>query len=85
MLDSMTQTAVLDTIRPFVKKDADSGYEMQGSALLGNDLGIDSGRFVEIILLLEDRFNLTIEDAAIDRLLTIDDIVEYIQARVPAK
>jgi acyl carrier protein len=72
-------TAVLEAIRPFIKKDPDGG-EPAGSASLVQDLGIDSGRFVEIILLLEQRFNLTFEDSAIDRLRTLDDITAYIQS-----
>jgi acyl carrier protein len=43
-----------------------------------DDLGVDSLELVEIILKLEEKFKVSIPDADVSKLLTINDIVEYI-------
>jgi NADH dehydrogenase (ubiquinone) 1 alpha/beta subcomplex 1 len=43
-----------------------------------NDLGLDSLDHVEVIMAMEDEFNIEIPDTDAERLLTPDDIVRYI-------
>ena len=43
-----------------------------------NDLGGDSLQIVEIIMSLEEHFNIIIEDAAVDRINTVEDIYKEI-------
>ncbi len=44
-----------------------------------NDLGGDSLQIVEIIMTLEEHFNIIIEDAAVDRLNTVEDIYKELR------
>jgi len=50
-------------------------------ARLVEDLGADSANVMVLIMDLEDRFNLQVEDSAITTLKTVGDIADYIQAR----
>jgi len=43
-----------------------------------NDLGGDSLQIVEVIMTLEEHFNIIIEDAAVDRINTVEDIYKEI-------
>ena len=50
-------------------------------ARLVEDLGADSANVMVLIMDLEDRFNLQVEDSAITTLKAVGDIADYIQAR----
>ena len=54
------------------------------SAGLIKDLHINSVRVVDLIIDLEDRFGLLVEDAVIDRLRRVGEIVDYIAHRLAA-
>lgn len=45
------------------------------------DLGADSLDVVELVMELEDLFNLKIEDEAVESIVTVQDIVKYIDAK----
>ncbi len=46
---------------------------------IAEDLGADSLDVVEMLMSIEDEFDVEIPDDAIDKLKTIGDVVEYIQ------
>jgi acyl carrier protein len=56
--------------------------EINPMAKLTEDLGADSLTIVEIIMELEDTFDIEISDNDIDEKSTIDDIIKYIEAKV---
>lgn len=43
-----------------------------------NDLGLDSLDQVEVIMAVEDEFNIDIDDVASEKLFTVKDIVEFV-------
>jgi len=43
-----------------------------------NDLGGDSLQIVEVIMTLEEHFNIIIEDEAVDRINTVEDIYKEV-------
>ena len=49
------------------------------------DLGADSLDTVELIMALEDAFNLEISDEDAEKLLTVREVVEYLQKKVANK
>ena len=49
-------------------------------ANLKEDLGADSIDAVEVIMSLEDEFNVTISDDAAQNIKTVQDLVNYIEA-----
>ena len=47
---------------------------------LDDNLGIDSLNTIELIMDLEDKFKLTIEESEAQKFVTIKDIVDFIEA-----
>ena len=46
------------------------------------DLGIDSLEIFEIIMALEDEFNIEIPNEDVENIKNIDDIIKYIKSKV---
>lgn len=49
-------------------------------ASLSDDLGADSLAAVELVMALEEASGITIDDADVETLKTVDDIVKYLEA-----
>ena len=47
-----------------------------------NDLGADSLDIVELVMALEEEFNIEIPDADAEKVVTVGDVVEYIKENV---
>ena len=47
---------------------------------LGEDLKADSANVMVMIMDMEDNFNITVEDDAVNTLKTVGDVVKYIEA-----
>jgi len=45
---------------------------------LMNEAGIDSPRMIDVVLEIEDRFNLTLEDEEVQNLRTFGDLVDLV-------
>jgi len=58
--------------------------DLTGQTELIMDLNLDSLAIFEIVIELEETFNLRISDEDIDRIKTIDEIVKYIVGREAA-
>lgn len=54
--------------------------ELHGSTELIDDLSLDSLAMYEIVIDLEETFQLQISDSDIDKIRTVDDAVQYILA-----
>lgn len=55
--------------------------QVTNTASFTNDLGADSLDNVELIMEFEREFNLTIEDADAEKILTVADAVSYIESK----
>ncbi len=49
-------------------------------AELSADLGINSIELANLVMLCEDKFDITIEDEDLHRFLTVGDVVEYLES-----
>lgn len=58
------------------------GDEITEDAAFVDDLGADSLDTVEMIMELEDEFDIEIPDEDIERIVTVGDAIEYIKRRV---
>ena len=59
---------------------ADASVEMDSSFI--DDLGADSLDIVELVMALEEEFDLEIPDADAEKVVTVGDVVEYIKENV---
>jgi acyl carrier protein len=74
---------VLDKIRDVVvKKFKVQAENVNGATRLREDLNVDSLDAVELIMELEDTFNVKISDDEAQKLKTIGDIVKFIEPKV---
>ena len=46
---------------------------------LSSDLGINSIELVDLVMLCEEKFDITIDDSDIGRFVTIQDVVDYLE------
>ena len=77
MNEGALPSAIVDEIRPHVTNKEALATATSETDLF-DDLRVNSARMVEITLALEDRFDIEIPDDAIDRLLTLGDIVALV-------
>ncbi|MCL2925460.1 MAG: acyl carrier protein [Trichodesmium sp. MAG_R04] len=59
--------------------------EVRPEANFANDLGADSLDTVELVMALEEEFNIEIPDEAAEKISTVKAAVDYIKAQVSAK
>ena len=77
MHDVFERLANIISTKTKVKKEEiklDSDFEL--------DLNLDSLDIVEIVMAIEEEFNITIPDDDVQKLKTVKDAVEYIQNKI---
>jgi len=73
---------MLEQIKPLIAEALNlDEAEITLEATLKDDLGIDSLDAVELIMELEDGFDVKIEDAEAQAFVTIGDIVKLLEAK----
>lgn len=71
---------VFEKIKKILAEQLDvDAEEMSLDTKIADDLGADSLDVVELLMAIEDEFDVEIPDEEIERLKTIGDVVEYIQ------
>ena len=78
------QAKVLEVIRPYVKDEAVLAT-LTGKTDIIKDLKINSARFVDILLDLEDAFEIAIDDAAAEKIVVVDDAINVINDKLILK
>lgn len=73
---------VLSVIKNFEKVDAKKVNE---TAKFVEDLGLDSLDVVEVVMAMEEEFTIEIPDNESDKLLTAEQVIDYIAAHPMAK
>ena len=74
---------ILDKIKELIiEQTGVSADKLDMDTSLVNDLEADSLEAVEIIMALEDEFDIEIPDEDAERFLTIRDMVEYLEKTV---
>ena len=67
---------ILEIIKEKVK---DSSIEIKGNSTFVEDLGMDSLDTVELVMAFEEELGVVIPDKDVDSLLTVDDVINYLQ------
>jgi acyl carrier protein len=78
---------VLDEVKKALRK-VNPGLEegkIVPTALLKDDLDIDSLDLVEVAMALEDVYSLTLQEDEMDGIKTVGDIVSLVEARLKVK
>lgn len=62
-----------------VIKDEFGVEDVSMDTVIREDLGADSIGLVELVMALEDEFDIEIDDSKLDEIITVSDIVSYIE------
>ncbi|MBL7892254.1 MAG: acyl carrier protein [Bacteroidia bacterium] len=78
------QAKVLEVIRPYVK-DETVLSSLTGQTDIIKDLKINSARFVDILLDIEDAFEIAIDDSSAAKIITVEDAINVISDKLALK
>lgn len=76
----MSSEEIFDKVKEIIIEQldaAESTVTMEASFI--DDLGADSLDIVELIMSLEEEFDMEIPDADAEKIVTVNDVVEYIK------
>ena len=79
----MSSEEVFDKVKEIIVEQlgvAETAITLDASFI--DDLGADSLDIVELIMALEEEFDLEIPDADAEKVVTVNDVVEYIKDNV---
>jgi acyl carrier protein len=77
-----TEAELLDDICGLIRKYAPPGAALTRATELGADLNIDSVAAMDLIMEIEDRFEIDIPVNQVSELRNLGDLVELVRARV---
>ncbi len=82
---AVTQEEIFSKVQKIVSEQlgVDSG-EVKPEASFANDLGADSLDTVELVMALEEEFNVEIPDESAEGITTVQDAVNFIKDKVAA-
>lgn len=81
----MTQEDIFGRVKKIVTERLDvEDSQVTPEANFINDLGADSLDVVELVMGLEEEFEIEIPDEAAEGIKTVQDAVDYIDGKVPA-
>lgn len=81
----MSQTEIFSKVQEIVADQLSvDASEVKPEANFANDLGADSLDTVELVMALEEEFDIEIPDEAAEKILTVQQAVDYIKDKVAA-
>jgi acyl carrier protein len=72
---------LINIVKPYCKTETDFASVANETRFI-EDLGINSARLVDIVIDIEDKFNIAIEDEVADQILTIQDAIAVISEKM---
>ena len=77
----MPTTDEIETrVKEIIREQVGGSRELNANTSLANDLAADSLTVTEIIMETEERFELRIPNAAVEKIRTVGDLISYVQA-----
>ncbi|HEY9644984.1 MAG TPA: acyl carrier protein [Chroococcidiopsis sp.] len=81
----MSQEAIFEKVQKIVSEQLGvDTSEVKPEASFANDLGADSLDTVELVMALEEEFDIEIPDEAAENIATVQAAVDYILEKSPA-
>lgn len=83
MTQESVKTDLLEIIRPYLPEEIQIGQVSEENHLI-NDLRINSAHIVDIVLDIEDRFDIMIDDDVIGEMNTVGDSIDVVLSKTAA-
>jgi acyl carrier protein len=81
----MSQPDIFDRVKKIVVEQLDVDPEkVVSSASFTDDLAADSLDIVELVMALEEEFEIEIPDEDAEKILTVQEVVDYINSQIAA-
>jgi acyl carrier protein len=80
MQNSIELSAIEEIVRRFAPKQR-TNVTIATETKLADELGIDSPRMIDIVLEVEDRFGISLEDVDVDKTATVGDLLLAVELR----
>ena len=71
------------TVKQLIRKEAGFHRPVTSTDYLVNDLDMDSLDKVELTMMLEGEFGITIDDASTDHWVMVQDVVNHVKRLIP--
>lgn len=79
----MTREDLLKRLEEIIKvQDPAKALLISEKTSLKDDLGVDSIEFMEFVINVEDAFSISIPDEDVETLMTIGDLIDYLQKKL---
>lgn len=78
---SAIKEKIITILKTYTRK-AEVWETADESSSILRDLKVNSARFVDLVLDVEDEFDLSIEDSTIDLIITIGDLIKLVEDRI---
>lgn len=82
-LSVMTREDLLKRLEEIIKvQDPAKALLISEKTSLKDDLGVDSIELMEFVINVEDAFSISIPDEDVETLMTIGDLIDYLQKKL---
>lgn len=79
----MTRKELLTKLKAIIKEQSPTkSLQISEKTSLKDDLGVDSIELMEFVINVEDTFTMTIPDEDVETLVTIGDLIDYLQTKL---
>jgi acyl carrier protein len=81
----MSQAEIFERVKKIIAEQLEvDPADVTPEANFANDLGADSLDTVELVMALEEEFDIEVPDEAAEKLLTVQSVADYISEKVTA-
>jgi len=81
----MSQTEIFERVKKIVADQLSVGFDtITPQSVFMEDLGADSLDTVELVMALEEEFEIEIPDEAAEKIVSVQDAIDYIDKQVAA-
>ena len=82
MIDSKTEE-LKEILKPYVQND-EAFKELNDETHFINDLEINSANLVDVVLDVEDKYDIEIDNDSMEKMQTVEDAIEVINSKMKA-
>ena len=75
----MSREEIFESVKKVVMEAVDEEREITMETSIVDELGLDSLDIVEMLMALEEEFEISIEDSAAETFIKVSDVIDYIE------